>query len=48
MTQWEEFSGVLAFFMRSGMPGGKGTRKGFLSVNADLKRECERVFGEGK
>ena len=48
MTQWEEFSGVLAWFMKPGMPGGKGTRKGFLSLNKDLKRESERVYRERK
>lgn len=47
-TQWEEFTGILAWFMKPGMPGGKGTRKGFLSVNEDLKRESERVYGERK
>lgn len=34
--------------MKSGMPGGKGTRKGFLRVNEDSKRKSERVYGERK
>lgn len=34
--------------MKSGMPGGKGTRKGFLRVNEYSKRKSDRVYGERK
>lgn len=48
LIQWEEFTGILACFMKLGMPGGQGTRKGFLRVNEDSKRKSERVYGERK
>ncbi|KAL9622063.1 MAG: hypothetical protein Q9160_003562 [Pyrenula sp. 1 TL-2023] len=41
LTQWEEFSGAMSFFMKPSMPGGKKTAEGFVLLNGDLKKKAE-------
>lgn len=48
MVQSEEFTGLLAWFMRPGMPGGERTRNGFEELNAEVKRSAERLVAEGR
>lgn len=38
MTQWDAFRVVLARFVKTGMPGEKGTTKRFLGMSLDCSR----------
>lgn len=48
LRQWEDFSGLLAFYMRPGMPGGKKTLKGFEGLSADVKARAEALSQAAK
>lgn len=47
-VQWEEFSGLLAWYVWPGMPGGKQTFTHFEEFNLDLKARAESIVnGKG-
>lgn len=42
-VQWEEFSGLLAWYVWPAMPGGKQTFARFEEFNRDLKARAESL-----